>query len=96
MTISEKMDKVLENQARHDEKLDMVIRDQDRHAKVLFGDNGNPPGLVLDVDRNKRILKIACWFIGIITIASTTVVGKVIYTSIIGVAHAWTGATPIP
>jgi hypothetical protein len=94
MTISEKMDKMLVNQARHDEKIDAVIRDQEKLSVIVLGAPGKPGGLIMDVDRIKRSVKIACWFIGVITIASTTVVGKVIYASISTGINAWTGATP--
>ena len=81
-TISEKMDKVLSNQARHEEKLDAYAREQAKHAKILFGPDDLPGGIVMDVDRNKRAIKIACWFLTAIILASISVGGKLIYTNI--------------
>ena len=69
---------MLINQARHEEKLDTVIRDQEKQGKTIYGEDGKPGGLVMDVDRNKRVLKVACWFIGSIVITAIGVVGKIV------------------
>jgi hypothetical protein len=86
MTYGEKIDQVLLNQARHEEKLDNYAETQEKHAKTLYGEDGNPPGLVLDNDRNKRVLRVGCWFLGgtVFSIIGMilTVVGKIIYSAI--------------
>lgn len=59
MTISEKLDKVLENQAKHEVRLDNFAKDQKEHHDTLYG-NGKA-GVVLDVDRIKVFNKAQCW-----------------------------------
>jgi hypothetical protein len=84
MTITEKMDQMLINQAVHNEKLDTVIKTQNKHGKTLYGPDDKPGGVVMDVDRNKRVLNVACWFITAIVIAAISVVGKLAYAGLSG------------
>ena len=65
MTISEKIDKVLENQAKHEVRLDNFAKDQKEHHESLYGKDG----VVIEVDRLKIFKKVACWFFAVITVA---------------------------
>jgi len=82
MTIGEKVDKILENQARQDVKLDAITNIQAEHHSTLYG-NGKP-GLRLDVDRLKVFKRTACWFIGSCVVTCIGLVGKLIYAAVTG------------
>ena len=53
-----------------------------QEVRVTIYGNGKP-GLKLDVDRLKVFKIVSCWFFGAIIIASITVVGKLVYNSIV-------------
>ncbi len=70
-TISEKIDKVLENQAKHEIRLDNFAKDQSEHHETLYAKDG----VVIEVDRLKGFKKIACGLFGLL---GTAVVVQVI------------------
>jgi len=80
-TISEKLDKVLENQAKQGVEIKNFGKDISEHHNTLYG-NGKL-GVVTDVDRLKAFKVVSCWFFGAIIIASITVAGKLIYNAMI-------------
>lgn len=82
MTISEKLDKVLENQAKHEVRLDNFAKDQGELKTTIYG-NGKA-GVVLDVDRLKVFNKAQCWIGGAVILAVITIAGKLVYAHMSG------------
>jgi hypothetical protein len=77
MNISEKLDKVLENQAKQEVRLDNFAKAQKEHHGTLYG-NGKP-GVVLDVDRLKIFKKVQCWICGVLIVAVVGLIVRLAY-----------------
>ncbi len=72
MTFGEKIDKVLENQAKHEVRLDNFAKDQAEHHESLYD---KKDGVVIEVDRLKGFKKIAC---ALFTVLGVSVLGGVV------------------
>ena len=60
----------------------MIAKDMKEVRGTVYG-NGHP-GLKIDVDRLKTFKTQAKWFFGVIFLAGLTVVGKLIYSHLVG------------
>jgi len=81
-TISEKLDKVLENQAKQGVEIKNFSKDISEHHNTLYG-NGRP-GVVTEVDRLKVFKTQSRWFFGAIFVAGTGLIVRLIYAYLTG------------
>ena len=61
-----------------------IVKTVESLGKTVWGDDGSPVGMVIDVDRLKVFKTQARWFFGVIFVAGLTVVGKLIYSQMTG------------
>lgn len=81
MTISEKLDKVIENQAKDSVRFANYEKAQAEVHVTLYDKEA---GVVIDVDRLKVFKKLSCWFYAVIIGGGLTVMFKLLYSHLAG------------
>lgn len=75
-TISEKLDIVIKNQARHEVRLDNFAKDQTEHHESLYGKDG----VVIEVDRLKGFRRLSCKLFAIFGTAIVVALIRFVFT----------------